>query len=160
MSNKFSFNKSLTKEEAYSQLLPQIRALVEGEVDLIANLANISAVLKESFGWWWVGFYFVRETELVLGPFQGPIACTRIAFGKGVCGHAWKQKQSIMVDDVNLYEGHIACSSSSQSEIVIPIMKNNEVIALLDIDSENWAQFDTIDKKYLEELSRGIALLF
>ncbi len=160
MSHEISIDSNLSKEERYLQLLSQIKAIVAGETDLIANLANISSVLKETFSWWWVGFYFVKENELVLGPFQGPLACTRIAFGKGVCGSAWSRKQTIMVDDVETFEGHIACSSASRSEMVVPIIKNHEVLAVLDIDSEKLAQFDVIDQQYLEELTALIALLF
>lgn len=160
MSHEISIDNHLSKEERYLQLLSQIKAVVAGEADLIANLANITSVLKETFSWWWVGFYFVKENELVLGPFQGPLACTRIAFGKGVCGSVWSRKQTIRVDDVETFEGHIACSSASRSEIVIPIIRNHEVVAVLDIDSEKLAQFDVIDQQYLEELTALIALLF
>jgi L-methionine (R)-S-oxide reductase len=146
-----------TKEEQYQALLPQIKALVEGEPDLIANLANISAALKEQFGWLWVGFYLVKpfdstQEELVLAPFQGPVACTRIRKGRGVCGAAWQQAQTLIVPDVEKFPGHIACSSLSKSEIVIPIIKKNEVIGVLDVDSELPDQFDETDKKYLEEI--------
>ncbi|MCX6190112.1 MAG: GAF domain-containing protein [Bacteroidetes bacterium] len=160
MSHIISIDSTYSKEERYLQLLSQIKAIVAGETDLIANLANITSILKETFSWWWVGFYFVKENELVLGPFQGPLACTRIAFGKGVCGSAWSRKQTIMVDDVETFEGHIACSSASRSEMVIPIMRNHEVLDVLDIDSEKLAQFDVIDQQYLEELTALIALLF
>lgn len=141
-----------TKEQKYIELLPQLQALFDGEDDRIANFANCCAALKEVFGFWWVGFYFVKNNQLVLGPFQGPIACTRIDFGKGVCGNSWKTKETIVVDDVSKFDGHIACSSQSKSEIVIPILSNNEVIAVLDIDSENLNCFDEIDKKYLENI--------
>jgi len=156
----FEVNATLDKGEQYASLLPQIFALCKGEDDLIANLSNISAALKQSFNWWWVGFYFTKDYELVLGPFQGPVACTRITFGKGVCGLSWKNNQTIIVEDVSKFPGHIACSSTSRSEIVIPIVLNNEVIAVLDLDSEHLSHFDDIDKKYLEELCEFIATLF
>ena len=145
-----------TKQEIYESLLPQIKAVVEGETDLIANLANTCACLKEQFNWLWVGFYIVRSDELVLGPFQGPLACTRIRKGKGVCGASWQNKQTIIVPDVNAFPGHIACSSLSVSEIVVPVIRNNEVVAVLDADSENYAAFDDVDQHYLEELTRSI----
>ena len=138
-----------TKEEKYRVLFPQLEALVSGETDLIANLANLSAALHQTFRWWWVGFYLVRDTELVLGPFQGPIACTRIRKGKGVCGTAWAEKRSILVPDVNAFPGHIACSSASRSEIVVPILVNGTVVAVLDVDSEHLNSFDTTDARYL-----------
>ena len=158
--NEINISTSLTKEEKYAQLLPQIKSLIDGEHDLTANLANICAALKQTFGWWWVGFYIVKNDELVLAPFQGPIACTRIAFGKGVCGTAWKEKRIIVVDDVEKFPGHIACNSESKSEIVIPIVKNAEVIAVLDVDSEVYGMFDDTDKKYLEEISVIVSELF
>ena len=145
-----------TKEDQYKSLLPQINALVEGEPDLIANLANIAAALKEQFGWLWVGFYLVKNGELVLGPFQGPVACTRIRLGRGVCGSAWQQKQTLLVADVEKFPGHISCSSLSRSEIVIPIIRNNEVVGVLDVDSELLNHFDDTDKKYLEEVVKNI----
>jgi L-methionine (R)-S-oxide reductase len=141
-----------TKEEQYQALLPQIKALIEGEPDLIANLANIAAALKEQFGWLWVGFYLVKNEELVLAPFQGPVACTRIRKGRGVCGAAWQQKQTLIVPDVEKFPGHIACSSLSKSEIVVPLIEDNEVTAVLDVDSELLYQFDETDKRYLEEI--------
>ena len=141
-----------TKEEQYKTLLPQIKALIEGEPDLIANLANICAALKEQFGWLWVGFYLVKNDELVLGPFQGPVACTRISKGRGVCGAVWQQAQTLIVSDVEKFPGHIACSSLSRSEIVVPIIKNNEVAGVLDADSEWLDQFDETDKIFLEEI--------
>lgn len=153
------------KAAAYQSLIPQIKALMEGEPDLIANLANISAALKEQFGWLWVGFYLVKPSaakatqgndELVLGPFQGPIACTRIKKGRGVCGTAWQQAQTLIVPDVEKFTGHIACSSLSRSEIVVPIIRNNEVIAVLDVDSDLLDQFDETDKQYLEEIIASI----
>lgn len=140
------------KAEQYQSIIPQIKAIVEGEPDLIANLANICAALNQQFGWLWVGFYLVKQNELVLGPFQGPIACTRIAKGRGVCGTAWQQQQVIIVPDVELFPGHIACSSASKSEIVLPIMQNMECVGVLDIDSDELNQFDEVDAKYLQQL--------
>ena len=140
------------KETQYSNLLPQIKGLLEGEQDLVANLANIAAALKEQFGWLWIGFYLVKKDELVLGPFQGPVACTRIKKGRGVCGKCWEDKTTLIVADVEKFPGHIACSSLSRSEIVIPVLKNNEVVAVLDADSESLNHFDETDKKYLEEI--------
>ncbi len=140
------------KEEIYQALLPQIKGLLEGETDLVANLANISAALKEQFGWLWTGFYLVKKEELVLGPFQGPIACTRIKKGRGVCGSCWDKAVTLIVDDVEKFPGHIACSSLSRSEIVVPVFKNNEVIGVLDVDSIELSHFDETDKKYLEEI--------
>ena len=140
----------------YETIMPQIKALIEGEPDLIANLANITGALKEQFGWFWVGFYLVKNNELVLGPFQGPVACTRIQKGRGVCGSSWQQAKTLIVPDVTKFPGHIACSSLSVSEIVVPIIRNNEVIAVLDVDSEKPALFDETDKKYLEEIIGGI----
>jgi GAF domain-containing protein len=147
------------KAEVYQSLIPQIKALLEGERDCIANLANITAALKEQFGWLWVGFYLVKpslfsgtEDELVLGPFQGPVACTRIKKGRGVCGSSWAQAKTLIVPDVEKFPGHIACSSLSRSEIVVPVIRNNEVVAVLDIDSELPDQFDETDKEYLEQI--------
>lgn len=148
------------KPALYASLIPQIKALTEGETNLYANLANITAALHQTFRWWWVGFYLVQEQELVLGPFQGPVACSRIGFGKGVCGKTWEAKQTILVDDVEKFPGHIACSNASRSEIVVPIMKHNQVVAVLDVDSEHLAYFDATDKLYLEELGLFIASLF
>ncbi len=141
-----------TKEEQYKTLLPQVEALLAGEPDLIANVANVCGALKEQFRWWWVGFYFVKENELVLGPFQGPVACTRIAKGRGVCGQSWMQQQTLIVPDVEQFPGHIACSSASRSEIVVPVIRNGEVVAVLDVDSEHLGQFDETDQQYLEEI--------
>lgn len=141
-----------SKEKQYQSLVPQIKALVTGEEDLIANLANVCAALKEQFGWLWVGFYLVKEEELVLGPFQGPVACTRIRKGKGVCGAAWLQARTLIVDDVEAFPGHIACSSASRSEIVLPVIKNGVVVGVLDVDSEQLAQFDQTDELYLNEV--------
>lgn len=140
------------KAEQYQSIIPQIQAIVEGESDVIANLANICAALKQQFDWLWIGFYLVKQNELVLGPFQGPIACTRIAKGRGVCGTAWEQQQIMIVPDVDQFPGHIACSSASRSEIVLPIMKNGECIGVLDIDSEELNQFDDMDAEYLQQL--------
>lgn len=141
-----------TKEEMYATIIPQIKGLIDGEADLIANLANIAAALKEQFGWFWVGFYLVKKEELVLGPFQGPVACTRIKKGRGVCGSSWQQEQTLIVPDVAKFPGHIACSSLSVSEIVVPIIRNNQVIGVLDVDSEKPDLFDETDKKYLEQI--------
>lgn len=142
-----------TKEEIYRSLIPQIRGLIEGEPDLIANLANVCAALKEQFKWFWVGFYLVKGDELVLGPFQGPIACVRIKKGRGVCGTAWAEAKTIIVDDVEKFPGHIACSSLSRSEIVVPIIRNGAVLGVLDVDSETLAQFDEVDKMFLEQIT-------
>jgi L-methionine (R)-S-oxide reductase len=141
-----------TKQEQYQSLIPQIKGLLTGEPDLIANLANVSAALKEQFGWLWTGFYLVKDNELVLGPFQGPVACTRIRKGKGVCGTSWAEKRTLVVPDVEQFPGHIACSSLSRSEIVVPIIRDNEVVGVLDVDSEHYASFDETDQKYLEEI--------
>jgi GAF domain-containing protein len=140
------------KEEIYQALLPQVEALISSETDLVANLANIAAALREAFGFFWVGFYVVQGQELVLGPFQGPIACTRIAYGRGVCGTAWKEKKTQLVPDVEAFPGHIACSSASKSEIVVPAFHNGEVALVLDVDSDRLDDFDSVDQKYLEEL--------
>ena len=140
------------KAEQYQSLFPQVAALLEGESDIIANLANVSAALKEQFNFFWVGFYLVKNDELVLGPFQGPVACTRIAKGRGVCGAAWQQQKALIVPDVDAFPGHIACSSASKSEIVIPIIQNNQVVAVLDVDSAELNQFDEIDEKYLSQI--------
>jgi len=141
-----------TKEEQYASLLPQIKALLEGEPDLIANLANIAGALKEQFNWLWVGFYLVKNDELVLGPFQGPVACTRIKKGRGVCGTSWAKAQTLIVPDVEKFPGHIACSSLSRSEIVVPIIRNNKVLGVLDADSIEPDQYDKIDQNYLEQI--------
>jgi GAF domain-containing protein len=141
-----------SKDAIYTSLVPQIKALIHDETDRVANLANVSAALKEAFGFLWVGFYLVKSDELVLGPFQGPIACTRIQKGKGVCGTSWLKAETIIVDDVDSFPGHIACSSSSRSEIVVPLVKNKEVIGVLDIDSNELATFDAVDKKHLNHL--------
>ena len=140
------------KIEMYQSIIPQIAALIEGEQDLIANLANVAAALKEQFGWWWVGFYLVKNNELVLGPFQGPVACTRIHKGRGVCGAAWQQEKTIIVPDVEKFPGHIACSSLSKSEIVVPVFSQQQVVGVLDIDSEMLNFFDATDERYLKEI--------
>jgi L-methionine (R)-S-oxide reductase len=140
------------KAEQYQTLIPQIKALIEGEPDLVANLANIAAALKEQFGWFWVGFYLVKGDQLVLGPFQGPVACTRINKGRGVCGTSWAKAETLIVPDVEKFPGHIACSSLSRSEIVIPMIREGIVWGLLDVDSEHLDSFDETDKTYLEEI--------
>jgi len=145
-----------TKEEQYDSLLPQIKGLLEGETDLVANLANVSAALKEQFGWLWVGFYLVKNEVLVLGPFQGPVACTRIQKGRGVCGTSWAQQKTLIVPDVEKFPGHIACSSLSKSEIVIPLVRNNAFVGLLDVDSEQLNAFDQTDQFYLEKIVKLI----
>lgn len=142
----------MNKKEIYEELYEQTKALIKNENDIIANMANIAAVLHERFHFWWTGFYRVVNNELILGPFQGPIACTRIPYGKGVCGTSWKNASSIIVEDVHQFPGHIACSSASNSEIVVPMFKNNEVVAVLDIDSEKFATFDETDKEWLERI--------
>lgn len=141
-----------TKEEQYQNIIPQIKGLLEGEPDLVANLANTVAALKEQFGWFWVGFYLVKNGELVLGPFQGPVACTRIRKGRGVCGSSWEQAKTLIVPDVEKFPGHIACSSLSKSEIVVPIIRNGEVIGVLDVDADTLDQFDETDQQYLEQI--------
>ena len=141
-----------SKEEQYLSLLPQVRSLIEGEVDLVANLANVAAALKEAFDFFWVGFYLVKQDQLVLGPFQGPVACTRIRKGKGVCGTACQESATLLVPDVEVFPGHIACSSLSRSEIVVPLIKDGEVWGVLDIDSDLLNFFDETDRKYLEEM--------
>lgn len=141
-----------SKIEKYQILLPQLKALLEGETDMIANMANISAALKQTFNFFWVGFYIVKQEELILGPFQGTIACTRIKFGRGVCGTAWKEQQTIIVPDVDLFPGHIACDAASKSEIVIPVFKDGEVMAVLDIDSDQLNHFDEVDADYLQKI--------
>lgn len=148
-----------SKETQYQSILAQIEALISGEEDLIANMANIAAALKQQFDWWWIGFYVVRHNELVLGPFQGPVACTRIAKGRGVCGAAWQQKTILIVKDVEQFPGHIACSSASRSEIVVPVFdREGEVAAVLDADSEHLAHFDETDQLFLEKLCKLIRL--
>lgn len=156
MAEDLSITKTGTKEEQYLSLIPQIEALLYGEVDLIANLANICAALKEQFGWFWVGFYLIKNDELVLGPFQGPVACTRIKRGKGVCGISWDKGETILVDNVDEFPGHIACASASKSEIVLPVFKDKEIIGVLDIDSEYLSHFDDVDSIYLNKIVRLI----
>lgn len=151
MSEELTFISG-NKVEKYHSLLPQLKALLQGENDLIANLANTAAALKEAFDFFWVGFYLVRDDQLVLGPFQGPVACTRIRKGKGVCGTAWQEAATQVVPDVEAFPGHIACSSLSRSEIVVPLLKDGEVWGVLDIDSDNLNSFDETDRKYLEEV--------
>lgn len=141
-----------TKEEQYQNIIPQIKGLLEGEPDLVANLANTVAALKEQFGWFWVGFYLVKNGELVLGPFQGPVACTRIRKGRGVCGSSWEQAKTLIVPDVEKFPGHIACSSLSKSEIVVPIIRNGKVTGVLDVDADTLDQFDETDQQYLEQI--------
>jgi L-methionine (R)-S-oxide reductase len=152
MAEDLNISISTDKTDQYQSLVPQIEALLYGEPDLIANLANITAALKEQFKWFWVGFYLVKNDELVLGPFQGPVACTRIALGKGVCGSAWQQEKTLIVPDVDAFPGHITCSSLSRSEIVVPVFYNKKVVAVLDIDSEDLNQFDEVDANYLEQI--------
>lgn len=140
------------KAEQYVSLIPQIKGLLDGEDDLVANMANVAAALKEQFNWFWVGFYVVKNEELVLAPFQGPVACTRIKKGRGVCGSSWQQAETLIVPDVEKFPGHIACSSLSKSEIVVPIFKDKNIVAVLDVDSELSDQFDETDQQYLEEI--------
>lgn len=153
MAEELFIDNTLSKEGKYKQLLPQIKLLVEGESDRIANLANITAVLKSTFNFFWVGFYNWKGTELVLGPFQGPLACTRIRSGKGVCGTAYAEQKTILVENVDLFPGHISCSSDSKSEIVVPIFCKGDVVAVLDVDSDKLSDFDEIDRNYLERLA-------
>ena len=161
MSENLIIDKSLSKEEQYKTLIPQIEALVFGEKNLIANISNIIAALNQTFNFWWVGVYFVENDELILGPFQGPIACTRIKKGKGVCGTSWEKEETILVPDVNAFEGHIACSSATQSEIVVPFKNQHGKIAgVIDVDSELLNNFDEVDKIYLEKISTIIQRLY
>ncbi|MBP3518481.1 MAG: GAF domain-containing protein [Parabacteroides sp.] len=146
------------KQERYETLLPQLQALTAGETDAVANMANVAAALKQTFGFFWVGFYVVKEETLVLAPFQGPLACTRIRYGKGVCGTAWKEARTIVVPDVEQFPGHIACSSDSRSEIVVPILRKGTVVAVLDIDSDHLNAFDETDAEYLEKLCAGLPI--
>ena len=140
------------KQEKYERLLPQVKALCEGEDDGIAKMSNVSALLHAEFGFWWTGFYRVKNGELLLGPFQGPLACVHIGYGKGVCGTAWKERRTVVVPDVEEFPGHIACSSESRSEIVVPVFREGEVVAVLDIDSRELATFDEVDARYLEQV--------
>lgn len=157
MAESISISDYSSKEEVYKELIPQVAALVNGERDMTANLANIAAALKYSLDFFWVGFYRVANGELVLGPFQGPVACTRIAFNRGVCGAAYSQKRVLVVDDVDAFPGHIACSSLSKSEIVVPIIKDDCVVMLLDVDSDKLCSFDEIDAIYLNKIADLIA---
>ncbi len=163
MAEELIISTSTDKQQRYETLVPQIEALVSGEPDVVANLSNIAAALKQTMNYFWVGFYLVKDNsmltgrqELVLGPFQGPIACTRIGLGKGVCGTSWKEKRTIIVPNVDEFPGHIACSSASKSEIVLPAFKNNEVFLVLDVDSDELNDFDAVDEKYLEDVMRII----
>lgn len=152
MAEDLSILQSTDKTAQYQSLLPQIEALLYGEPDLVANMANVCAALKEQFKWFWVGFYLIKENELVLGPFQGPVACTRIGLGKGVCGSAWEQRKALIVPDVDAFPGHIACSSLSRSEIVLPVFRDGEVAGVLDVDSAELDAFDESDQQYLERI--------
>ena len=143
---------NMTKSDKYQELYKTIESVVSGESDQIANMANTAALLHEAFGFWWTGFYIIKDEQLVLGPFQGPVACTRIGFGKGVCGTSWERRETIVVPDVHQFPGHIACSSLSQSEIVVPMFHNGEIYAVLDIDSKDLATFDEVDKEWLEKI--------
>ena len=147
----------MKKVEDYKLLLSQVKAMVKDESDAVANMANVAALIQETFHFWWTGFYRVIGEQLVLGPFQGPVACTRINFGKGVCGTSWKERKTYVVEDVEQFPSHIACSSESRSEIVVPLMKNSEVIGVLDIDSERLATFDSIDKEWLEQIAEAVS---
>ncbi|HEX8658791.1 MAG TPA: GAF domain-containing protein [Hymenobacter sp.] len=160
MAENLTLDTTLTKAEQYQQLLPQIAALTTGEPDLTANLANAAAALRQAFGFFWVGFYLVKGDELVLGPFQGPIACTRIRQGKGVCGTSWARAETIVVPDVEAFPGHIACSSASKSEIVVPILKEGRVVAVLDVDSDQLNDFNHDDQVALEQLMQLAAHWF
>ncbi|WP_316814872.1 GAF domain-containing protein [Pedobacter nyackensis] len=152
MAEDLIITTNVDKEAQYLSLIPQIASLISGEQDLIANMANVAAALKEQFKWFWVGFYLVKGDELVLGPFQGPVACTRIKKGKGVCGASWQQNEVLIVPDVDQFPGHIACASASRSEIVLPVYRGAEIIAVLDVDSEYLSHFDGVDAKYLKEI--------
>ena len=156
MAQQLHIPQNASKSEKYQTLYPQIEALLSTETDIVANMANLAAALREAFGFFWVGFYVVKNDELVLAPFQGPIACTRIRFGKGVCGASWERKHTIIVPDVDKFPGHIACSSLSRSEIVVPVWKNDEIVAVLDVDCTELNTFDEIDALYLEKI---VALL-
>ena len=147
----------MNKQEDYKLLLSQVKAMVKDESDAVANMANVAALIQEAFHFWWTGFYRVIGEQLVLGPFQGPVACTRIGFGKGVCGTSWKDKKTIVVADVEQFPGHIACSSESRSEIVVPLFKGEDVIGVLDIDSEKLATFDAVDKEWLEQIAEVVS---
>ena len=159
MAEELNISTSLGKKERYASLVPQLDALTSGEPDLIANLSNITAALRQTFGFFWVGFYLVKDGQLVLGPFQGPIACTRIDFGKGVCGAAWKEKRTLIVPDVDQFPGHIACSSASRSEIVLPVIKDGKVVMVLDVDSDRLNDFDSTDEEGLSAVLQLITRL-
>jgi L-methionine (R)-S-oxide reductase len=156
MAEELIISTSTDKQQRYQTLIPQIEALVSGEPDVVANLSNVAAALKQTMNYFWVGFYLVKNDQLVLGPFQGPIACTRIDLGKGVCGTAWQEKRTIVVPNVDEFPGHSACSSASKSEIVLPAFKNNGVFLVLDIDSDKLNDFNEVDEKYLGEVMRII----
>jgi L-methionine (R)-S-oxide reductase len=156
MAEDLTISRTGTKEEQYQSIIPQLSALLEGETDLIANLANMAAALKEQFNWFWVGFYLIKNEELVLGPFQGPVACTRIGKGKGVCGSSWEREETIIVPNVDEFPGHIACASASKSEIVIPFYQGGKIAGVLDVDSEYLSHFDEVDHKYLNKIIRLI----
>lgn len=152
MAEDLTITRNISKEEQYKSLIPQIEALLQDETDFIANLANVCAALKEQFNWFWVGFYLVKDDELVLGPFQGPVACTRIKKGKGVCGSSWAKAETIIVPNVDDFPGHIACATASKSEIVLPLIKDEKVLGVFDVDSEFLAHFDDVDKNYLQQV--------
>jgi len=152
MAQQLNIPQNTTKNEKYEALYPQMKALLETETDIVANMANFAAALREIFGFFWVGFYVVKNDELILAPFQGPIACTRIRFGKGVCGTSWERKETIIVPDVDKFPGHIACSSLSRSEIVVPVWKDNKVVAVLDVDCTELDTFDKVDAEWLEKM--------
>jgi len=156
MAEELIVSTSSDKKERYKTLIPQIESLIEGENDIVANLSNIAAALKQTMNFFWVGFYFVKENQLVLGPFQGPIACTRIQLGEGVCGTSWKEKKVILVPNVDEFPGHIACSSASKSEIVLPAFKNEEVALVLDVDSDKLNDFNATDEQELVKVMRLI----
>ena len=158
MAEEINISTTLSKEQKYRALIPQIEALIKDEEDLTANLANVSAALKEVFNFFWVGFYVVKGEELVLGPFQGPVACTRIPKGQGVCGKSWVENRIILVEDVREFPGHIACNAAARSEIVLPISSQNEVVMVMDIDSDQVADFDQIDAEYLEVICKLISI--
>ncbi|WP_400192654.1 GAF domain-containing protein [Hymenobacter sp. B81] len=160
MAEDLLIDRTLSKAQQYQALLPQIEALTTGETDLVANLANTMAALREAFNFFWVGAYLVKNDELVLGPFQGPVACTRIRRGKGVCGSSWAEARTLLVPDVEQFPGHIACSSASRSEIVVPVLKEGTVVMVLDVDSDQLDDFDETDQQYLEELARLMARWF
>jgi GAF domain-containing protein len=160
MAEELKITLSTDKKSRYQELIPQVKSLVEGERDLIANLSNMAGALKEAMGFFWVGFYLVKENELVLGPFQGPVACTRISFGKGVCGTSWKEKRVVIVPNVEKFPGHIACNSASKSEIVLPAFHNGAVQLILDVDSDKLNDFDNTDEQYLGEIIRIVEKMF